>query len=160
LPAAPKVHRLDLGGDLAEIAHAASWVASLAPDERLPACLLHDVQLCLEEALANIMTHGLAGIAEPRIRLSLSQEPGRLLLAVEDNGAPFDPANVAVPPPPRSLDEARPGGIGIPLMREFSDEIGYVRAGDRNCLSLVFDTARRSGDRAAVTPGGSSAPGR
>jgi len=153
LAAGSKVHRLDIGGDLAGIAHAASWVAKFADEAQLPPALLHDVQLCLEEALTNIMRHGLAGIAEPQIRLSLSQQPARLLLEIEDNGAPFDPAAFAPPPPPRSLEEARPGGIGIPLLRKFSDALGYRRAGGRNCLSLSFDAA-------AVTPDGSSAPGR
>jgi serine/threonine-protein kinase RsbW len=148
LPEPGPVYEITLGGALSEIARAARWVATLVPPARL-----QDVQLCLEEALANIVTHGLEGIAAPRIRVSLSNRSGRLLLEIEDNGAPFDPVSFVAPPRPRSLEEARPGGAGIALMRKFSDGILYARKGALNCLSLSFEPA-------GVKPGGSSKPGR
>lgn len=142
------VHELTLGGALTEIARATRWVAQLAEQGAVPRDRLHDVELCLEEALANIILHGLAATAAPRIRLRLTGSAGRLLLEIEDNGAAFDPVAFVPPPPPRTLEEARPGGSGITLMRKFSDAVGYVREDGLNRLWLSF------------TPGGSSAPGR
>jgi anti-sigma regulatory factor (Ser/Thr protein kinase) len=152
------VHELDLGGALSDLAGAARWAAALVESGVVPQGRLKDVQLCLEEALANIVMHGLAATAAPRIHLRLSSSAGHVLLEIEDNGAPFDPVGYVPRPSTRSLEEARPGGRGITLMRKFSDGMGYARKNGLNCLSLRF--APTPAEDAAVKPGGSSKPGR
>ena len=152
------VHELDLGGALSEIARAARWAAALGEAGGVPQARLQDVQLCLEEALANIISYGLAGTAAPRIRLRLSNSAGRLLLEIEDNGAPFDPGSYVARPQARSLEEARPGGSGITLMRKFSDGMSYARKDGLNRLSLSFEPV--PAEETAVKPDDSSTPGR
>jgi anti-sigma regulatory factor (Ser/Thr protein kinase) len=152
------VHALDLGAALSDLARAARWAAALGEAGLVPQGRLKDVELCLEEALANIITHGLAATASPRIRLRLSTSADRLLLEIEDNGAPFDPVSFVPPPQARTLEEARPGGSGITLMRKFSDGMGYARKDGLNCLSLSFAPAPALDT--GVKPGGSSKPGR
>ncbi|HTM27289.1 MAG TPA: hypothetical protein VL225_18950 [Vicinamibacterales bacterium] len=39
---------------------------------------------------------------------------------------------------PESLDNARIGGYGIPLLRAFSNGVDYRRDDDRNILTLTF----------------------
>ena len=149
LPDGSKLHELTVGGELKEIPRAAAWLASLADGALFAPGLLYNVQLCLEEALANIMMHGLGGVAEPRIHMRLSGSGGDLKLEIEDNGLPFDPATFVTPPPPRSLDEAQPGGLGIPLMRKFAGAMHYARDARGNRLTLTFDSAvRRDGSSA------------
>jgi serine/threonine-protein kinase RsbW len=152
------VHELDLGGAPSDLARAARWAAALGEAGVVPRGRLKDVELCLEEALANIITHGLAATAAPRIRLRLSKSAGRLLLEIEDNGAPFDPVRFVPPPRARSLEETRPGGSGITLMRQFSDGMGYACKDGLNLLSLSFAPAPALDS--GVKPGGSSKPGR
>ena len=79
-------------------------------------------------------------------------------LCLEDNGAPFDPVRFVPPPQARSLEEARPGGSGITLMRQFSDGMGYACKDGLNLLSLSFAPAPALDS--GVKPGGSSKPGR
>ena len=38
---------------------------------------------------------------------------------------------------PLSLEEATPGGLGLLMMRKFSDDLTYERSGGRNHLSII-----------------------
>lgn len=137
-----RTETLTIGGDLAEIARAGAWLAGLAEAGLFAPSLLFEIHLCLEETLANIVLHGFADTAEPRIDLSLVRQASELILMVEDNGQPFDPSNAPAPTPPTSLEDAVPGGQGIALMRRFSDTMRYTRLADRNRLTFAFDAAR------------------
>lgn len=113
--------------------------------------LLHDIDsrarkrlaLVLEEVVMNLAMHGHAEpgdrSTEHHAELSLSITPELLELVVRDNGRPFDPLAAALPVLPGSLEEARPGGLGLTLIHRFSRAMHYTRADDHNCLSLALD---------------------
>jgi serine/threonine-protein kinase RsbW len=149
-----QLRSLAFGGEPSEIARATAWVAALARDGMIDAARLHDVQLCLEEALTNIVMHGVAGARQKHIEVEIATEQGRLTVEIYDDCAPFDPLARAAPPVPESLPQASIGGRGIQLMRQFSDDMRYERDAGRNHLTLVFDRA------GALNPGDSATPGR
>ena len=146
------MQELTVGGDFGEIERAAAWLTGLAERGLVPSGLLYDMQLCLEEALANIVMHGLEGVAEPRIRLRLTAQGRHLALEIADNGGAFDVSTFAAAPPARTLEGAATGGRGIALMRQFSAGLCYAREADGNILTLRFDSD--------LKPGGSSARGK
>ena len=59
-------------------------------------------------------------------------------LEIADDGLPFDPVAHRLVRPPGLLSEARWGGWGLRLVRQFADEYRYERRGDRNVVSLVL----------------------
>jgi anti-sigma regulatory factor (Ser/Thr protein kinase) len=93
--------------------------------------------LALEEAVANVIHHGLAGVPPPHcIRVRLEIAPDFVSAEVIDNGWPFDPTRAPPPdllPPP---EKRQPGGLGIHLMRELMDGLVYRRSGGTNILRL------------------------
>jgi anti-sigma regulatory factor (Ser/Thr protein kinase) len=98
------------------------------------------LHLCLEEAVSNIIRHG--GPLEDGIRVTLCTGEGGVLARIEDDGPPFDPSEALPRRPPASLDDALPGGFGLPLMRGFASQIRYERVGSRNRLLLLLATSR------------------
>ena len=56
-------------------------------------------------------------------------------LSISDAGVIFDPF-VAVAPHPASLVDATPGGLGLLLIRNFSDELSYNHSQGRNHLTI------------------------
>lgn len=99
------------------------------------------VELVLEEAFMNIVRHAFTDDAEHLVDLSLRTEPGRLLLELADDGVPFDPVTHPAPPRANSIEAARPGGLGLPLMWRYVDSLQYRREAGRNRLTLAI--ARR-----------------
>jgi anti-sigma regulatory factor (Ser/Thr protein kinase) len=103
---------------------------------------LCEIELVVEEIVANICRHGYndqPGEVELRCRRVDTQ---RLLLEFIDCGLPFDV--LAAPPPDLTadLDQREVGGLGVPLIRAMVDEASYQREGNRNILRLIVRAER------------------
>lgn len=141
-------HRLALRRDLSEIGLLNRFIEELAQASGWPARLIFTLQLCLEEAVANVIRHGSVRGGASAICVWVGERADRIIACVEDEGEAFDPTGFNSPPPPHSLPEASVGGMGIPLMRRFTTRIDYARVGPRNRLVLEFGKGAR-GETAA-----------
>jgi serine/threonine-protein kinase RsbW len=113
----------------------------------IPDSVAYAVRLCLEEAVANLVSHTQVTGDGPDIAIDLGWKGGVMVAAIEDHGPPFDPRMAPAPARPASLDDAIPGGLGIHLMRSFASEIDYDTVPGRNRLILRF--GRPAGDEPA-----------
>jgi anti-sigma regulatory factor (Ser/Thr protein kinase) len=109
-----------------------AFLAPLAPS----ALAVYAIELVLEEVLTNQFKYAAAGGAAADIVLHVSTQPGQAVLCFDDDGAPFDPLHAAAPRPPRTLEEAPIGGLGLVLVRHFASSAGYERIDGRNRLSI------------------------
>jgi anti-sigma regulatory factor (Ser/Thr protein kinase) len=102
---------------------------------------LLQLHVTLDEIVSNIIKYAWpdGGAHELCVRMSAIDDTIRI--EVIDDGQPFDPRTAPVPRPAR---RARPGGIGIHLVRQLVDEIAYHRADNRN---HVVVTKRRDAAR-------------
>src|SRR5215467_4474097 len=115
----PNARRLLLHRDLAELQQLAVWIEDEAA-RGLSANLSFAVQVCLEEAVANIMMYSAAQDDPLEIVVEVERTDQTLVARIEDNGGAFDPTQVARPPRPASLADAKVGHLGIHLMRSFA----------------------------------------
>ena len=138
--------RLVLRNDLAELQRLAGWIEGWA-QRGVSADVSFAVQLCLEEAVANVIMY--AGAKDSRLEIAVEVErSGTTLVArIEDNGRHFDPTQV----PPRSvassLDEASVGDVGIHLIRSFASGMNYERLEGCNRLTLRFTESQVNSQR-------------
>jgi len=96
------------------------------------------VDLCLTEAVANVLEHGYGEEGTvPWIRISLGAESAGVRILVEDHAPLYDPLQRGPKNLNEDLQQATIGGRGILLMRRYANELGYRRKGDRNCLSML-----------------------
>lgn len=127
--------RLVLRNDVAELERLAGWIERFTGQGTSPD-VSFAVQLCLEEAVANIIMYG--GADAIVIAVELERDYGTLVARIEDNGRQFDPTRAPRPVPAASLDEAKVGDLGIHLMRSFANGMDYERRDGRNRLTLRF----------------------
>jgi anti-sigma regulatory factor (Ser/Thr protein kinase) len=120
--------------DLAELERLTVWIEGWA----MPPNLSFAVQVCLEEAVANIIMY--SATQDDRLEIVVEVERGdqTLVARIEDNGSAFDPTQVLRPPVPASLAEAKVGNLGIHLMRSFASGMHYERRDSRNHLTMQF----------------------
>ena len=96
--------------------------------------------LSLNEVLANVIGHG--GVNARSAPISLRFEVvadangGKAGVTVSDTGIAFNPLTVAEKPLPKTLDEAAPGGLGLVMIRRFSDWRDYRHEDGRNHLTF------------------------
>ena len=122
---------------LSEIPRLIEWVEARCAPAGVAGEIAMKLALVLEEAVANVIHHGLPGSPPPhRISVRLDIDADSVAAEVIDNGRPFDPTGA--PPPDLSLplEQRPPGGLGIHLMRELMDGLDYRRSGDSNILRL------------------------
>ena len=110
-------------------------------ERRLSRAVTWPVEVSLDEVLANVVRHGLAGrgdSATVELELQLdSGEPPRCELLVSDDGPEFDPLAAAAPDTTLAVEERPIGGLGIELVKRLMDEVRYERSGGRNRLRLA-----------------------
>ena len=122
-----------------EIPKVAEWLDLLAEQDDWPPALGFGLNLSVEEALANVISHGFEKFdSPPQIRLEYLRLPaGEIAIRVVDNGRPFDPTAIQSPEMAESVEGAKIGGHGVRLMRHFLSSISYARVGEENQLTLV-----------------------
>jgi anti-sigma regulatory factor (Ser/Thr protein kinase) len=86
-----------------------------------PECV-EEIVLAVDEVCQNIIRHAYAGDASGEIVLSVERQDDSLILWVRDRAPRIDPNQVEG----RDLDDVRPGGIGVHLIKELMDECGFV----------------------------------
>lgn len=116
----------------------AAWAEGFARHAKLSAGATFGLQLCLEEAVSNIIRHGVAPAERPEILVMLAETEDQIAAQIEDEGQPFDPRQFNREKRAPSVEEGV-GGFGIPLMLRFAATIRYERNGKRNRLTLTFD---------------------
>jgi len=132
---------LSIRADAVKVRSASLWLEAAALQQRVPAEQIARLDLCLNEALANILAHGgpSARLSEVQLHFRVHQESAvhEAAVTVSDAGIAFDP--LAYQPGPRadSLEEIEPGGLGLIMMREAADDLGYLRSEGRNLLTIT-----------------------
>jgi anti-sigma regulatory factor (Ser/Thr protein kinase) len=102
---------------------------------------VHDAALATDEAVCNIIGHGYAG-ESGQIELCVERSGRDLLVRIRDQAPAFDPTAYPAPDLTVPLEQRRPGGFGIYLMRRVMDDVSYRSMPDgRNELLLVRRSA-------------------
>jgi len=133
-----EVYSLTIRNDRAEVARTLTWVDDLVGALELSPEATYAIQLCLEEAVVNIISYAFEPNTEHDVKIDVWRDGGMVFAEIIDDGRPFDPRMQEAPQRPADLDSAQIGGLGITLMRSFATDIAYRRAGGTNRLTLAF----------------------
>lgn len=121
-----------------EVVRVCTWVADLATSAGVPKSVCFKLDLCVAEAITNVIDYGYEDQGKHEISLQCAITEKRIELVMEDNGKPFNPLKAPEPEHPTSLEEANIGGLGIPLLRAYTKECYYTRDADKNKLTMVL----------------------
>jgi serine/threonine-protein kinase RsbW len=113
---------------------------------KLPSARIDDLRLAVTEAFANaIDAERRKPDADRRsVVVRCDLEPDFVAVEVHDEGGGFDPA--ALKPHPEVTKPARlqfERGLGIPLMRELTDQLGFRHEGGGTTVRLVLTSHLR-----------------
>jgi serine/threonine-protein kinase RsbW len=89
-------------------------------DERTAFC----INLVVEELFTNLVRHNQGGCET--VALSIERQDDHLHLELVDTDVePFDQDSVEIPPVHAGIDDRRPGGLGIYLVKKLVDFLDY-----------------------------------
>jgi len=119
-----------------ELTSLAEQIDDLAREWELSAALAININLCIEEAVSNIIFYAYNDSGKHKIKISISLENNSLTIKITDDGNPFNPL-VQLQPDINLPAEERPvGGLGIFLISQIMDEMHYARQKNQNILTL------------------------
>ena len=126
-----------LANEISEIGRLADFIEdmgnefSLAPDVRF------NINLVLEEAVANIINYAYPKDEHESIYLSARMHEDSIVLVLTDTGKEFDPTQAPEADITLSAEERPIGGLGIFLIRRIMQRVEYHRIDGNNILTMV-----------------------
>ncbi|MBF0498137.1 MAG: ATP-binding protein, partial [Deltaproteobacteria bacterium] len=97
---------------------------------------IHEVDLAIDEAATNIINYAYENTAGDLTVSITLEEPATLVIALIDHGTPFNPLTIPPPDLESDIDHRPIGGLGLHLIRKFTDSVSYRREDDKNILTF------------------------
>jgi serine/threonine-protein kinase RsbW len=107
--------------------------------------ILYDLQLAVDEACTNIITHGYAGLNPGSIILDIEVDPDKLTVCLTDFGHCFEPGSAPVPDVDAPIEERELGGFGLFFIQQSVDEMEYRVTEDGNKMILTRYLSKLAG---------------
>ncbi|MGB3211438.1 MAG: ATP-binding protein [Desulforhopalus sp.] len=124
-----------INSDLSELNTLLDQLRTLEHKWSLSRKTITEINLVLDELVTNTIEHGECDKKYP-ISITLTKTGSKLTIQIVDAGLPFDPTRCEMPDTGLPLEQRRCGGLGILLVRQFSDFFHYARTDNKNILTL------------------------
>jgi anti-sigma regulatory factor (Ser/Thr protein kinase) len=108
------------------------WVQNVALANELSGRCAFRLELVLVETVTNIIEHGSVDDECSIVEVQVARDMGRIVAQVDDDGPPFDPTAAPRHRLPASLEETPIGGLGLHLIRAYTNDWEYRRINQRN----------------------------
>ena len=103
----------------------------------IPADVLTDLRIAIDEVVTNIVNYGWADDAPHDLTIRCSLLDGRLETRIEDDGVAYDPLLTPTPDVHAPLAQRQVGGLGVHFVRNLMSGVAYERVAGRNRLTLT-----------------------
>jgi serine/threonine-protein kinase RsbW len=138
-----EMFRFRIAADLNNLATIRRFVEDAAASRPADPEAIAEMLLAMNEAATNIIVHGYQG--QPGIiEVEVGYDKDALVVCLRDRAPAFDPTLVPAPDLTLPLEQRPFGGMGIHMMRQFTDELLYRTTPDgSNELILVKKNVRQ-----------------
>lgn len=114
------VVRITVKADKKYLPTITKFVSDIARIKGFPEEEIKKLEGVTEEACLNVIEQSYAAGEDAYFDVSVERRPGQLVVAIEDNGLPFDLDQ---------LQKDQNAGIGLALIKAFTDEIRFINKG-------------------------------
>lgn len=121
-----------------------NFIVGVAREEKIEEEKISQIEMSLDEALANVIEHAYAYDAHQEIDVEVSFFHDRVELVIADHGRSFDHHGTPLPDLKKHIEERRVGGLGRYLILTLMDEVEYQSHGNYNRLRMVKHYQSRS----------------
>ena len=112
------------------------FYATAASEAGLDDQASYDVQLAVDEAVANIIEHAYGGEGIGDVECSYEIHPEKLIILIRDKGKSFSMRNVEAPDLDSDPCKRKPRGLGLHFMRSLMDTLEFSFNGGSNLLTM------------------------
>ena len=131
------VRQLIVRGRYENIPTITSFVGEAAEAAGLGDSGVFHCQMAVDEACTNVIEHAYGGEDVGDIHITCTVGPGLCEIDVFDQGKPFVPDEIPEPNTQTSIEELKPGGIGLHIMRQVMDTVDFSFTDSGNRLHMM-----------------------
>lgn len=133
----PLEFAFSIRSDISKTIPALDEMERFAMLHNIPDEIVFDFRLAMEEALCNIITHGMEKEGEGEsIEIGMRVMNGIFQVTITDPGRPFNPLELAEVDMDRYKATKQVGGLGVHLLRRLVRDLGYEYRDGLNVLTL------------------------
>ncbi len=122
--------------DIQEILLIRQDLTGVAKEWEIPESEMRQIKVMIEELFSNIVRFAFNDNQEHLVEILLRKDDRIVTIVVSDDGTPFNPLDYN-PVPVSNPAASDAGGMGLTLIRAFSDSIKYRRLLNRNHLEIT-----------------------
>lgn len=154
---APPVVKMQMQSDPMLLSGAREMVSWIARRSGFSDMDCSQIALAVDEALCNVFRHGYDRQTDRPIWVSIWSESGtagnaecppRIRIEIEDEAKQVDPERIRS----RDLDDVRPGGLGVHIIKQVMDEAVYAR---RDAAGMKLTMVKQGAGPKSSLPGSS-----
>ena len=113
-------------------------LATLVEEWNISKDVAFSMNLALEEIATNIIDYGYKGKDDYDIIIRFTLEKHKLRIQIKDGAKEFNPLDMKTPDDiGKPLEERGVGGLGIHLVKKFTDNFSYRRSNNKNIVTLT-----------------------
>jgi len=122
--------------DLASLESIDTFIRSFAADHSLDDEMIFTLNFVIEEIFTNMVKY--QAVSGNDVSVGISREDDILSIRLVDFGVEyFDPTSKAPVDVNKPLEERRPGGLGVHLVKMYVDDFRYEYADDNSIITLT-----------------------
>ena len=129
-------HSLTLPNDVTTISQLHEYIDNIAQDAGLDKSMAMSLDLAIEEAVVNVMNYAYPHDSKGTVNIVTMVDDEWLSFVISDSGMPFDPTAAELADITLTASERPIGGLGIFLVRQLMDFVGYERKDGKNILTV------------------------
>ncbi len=127
---------IEIANKIDELHRVNACLEQLSEQWNLTLALSMHLNLALEEVLSNIIFYAYNDKLTHTIAVEFKLTGNMLSIQIKDDGTAFNPLEMKSPDIQAPLSEREPGGLGIFLVKQFTDNLFYQRINEQNILTL------------------------
>ena len=112
-------------GRFESLAGIRKFVSAAAEDAGFDDKEIYAVELAVDEACSNIIEHAYGGEGKGDIICTCNDISNGLEIVLKDNGAKFNPDDIAPPDFSIELEKLKPRGAGLYLIHQMMDDVAF-----------------------------------
>lgn len=132
-------YNLEIENNFEELAKIEKLVQLVSSENNFDGKTKYELNLILEEILTNIIKYGYTDKSSHKIDIQLKIENNWIEMNITDDSNEFDitknKKNWSTIN--KRITDLEPGGLGIHLVHNYSDEISYSRKDEKNILIII-----------------------
>ncbi|MCK9210667.1 MAG: ATP-binding protein [Ignavibacteriaceae bacterium] len=127
---------ITIRNDISEVSRLADIIELFGRTNKVAASSTFEINLVMDEVLANIIMHGFPDIDEHIIEIKISLNGETFSAEIVDDGIAFNPLKSTKDDRGASLEEKGIGGLGIHIIKKYMDKVAYKRVSNKNVLMI------------------------